>query len=290
MKIINLLLLVGLALGLFLIGGCGGEHGGRLTVVVSILPLKSFVEALAGDHAEVVLLVPPSATPHTFEPKPSDIRALVRARLLVLVGLGLEEPWAGKMVQSANNPKLKVVELAEGIAPIGDPPNPHIWLSPMEATVMVANLEKALIEVDPAHQADYEQNAQDYIKELVELDREYRQAIKELPDKRFIATRPTFIYLMRDYGLRQVAIIAGTPGQEPSAQRLAEIIRLIKEEEIPLLIGLVQVPERFADTIVEETGINFVRLDPLGVEHPDYLELMRANLEALMRGFRGEGG
>lgn len=283
-------LLFGLALGLFLLGGCGEGQGGKRPVVVSILPLQSFVEALAGNHADVVLLVPPSTTPHTFEPKPSDIKALARAKLLVLVGLGLEEPWAEKMVRSAANPNLKVVELAEGIAPIGDPPNPHIWLSPLQAILMVQNLKRALIEIDPEHEADYERAAEAYLKELVELDKEYRQAIKGLPDKRLIATRPTFSYLMRDYGLQQVAMIAGTPGEEPSAGRLAEIIRLIKEEGIPLLVGLVQVPERFADMIVEETGIRFIRLDPLGVEHPDYLELMRANLAVLVRGFRGEDG
>ena len=298
-----LLLLVGLALGL-LAGGCGSEQGGQLTVVVSIPPLESFVRALIGSRAEVgagvgmgvgvgeveiVLLVPPGTTPHTFEPKPSDVQALARARLLVLVGLGLEEPWAGELVRSAGNPELKVVELAAGIEPIGDPPNPHVWLSPRRALTMVENLKEALIEIDPAHRADYERNARVYLKRLAELDRLYREELEGLPDKRFIATRPTWVYLAQDYGLVQVEVIAGPPGEEPTPGRLRRIIQLIETEGVPLLIALVQAPERFAELIAEETGVRLVRLDPLGVEHSDYLELMRANLKKLVEGFRGRG-
>lgn len=283
------LLLVALALAALLWPtGCADRRGARVTVV-SVLPLKSFVEAMAGERMEVDMLVPPSSTPHTFEPKPSDIRALADAKLFVLVGLGLEAPWADKMIQSAGNARLRVVKLAEGVDPIGDPPNPHVWLSPKNALTMADNLEDALIAADPSRRADYERNAKRYGGELRQLHREYRQGFADFRDKRFVATRPTFAYLARDYGLEQAAVIAGTPGQEPSARRLAEIIHLIQEEQIPVLVELVQVPETFTRAIVEETGVRLVRLDPMGVEHPDYRELMEANLEALVEGFSSRG-
>ena len=285
---------IGLILMTIGLGGCGGKAPtgeGPLTIVVSILPLKSLVEAVAGEEAEVIVLVPPSATPHTFEPKPSDVRALTEAQLLVLVGLGLEEPWAYKMTESAGNPKLKIVELAKGIDPIGglEHPNPHIWLSPKNALQMLENLKRALIEIDPEGREEYEQRAQAYEEKLRRLDQAYRLVLERLPDRRFVATRPTFAYLARDYGLEQVAVVAGVPGQEPSPQRIAEMIKLIREERIPVLIALAQAPDPFAETIAQETGVRLVRLDPMGLNNSDYIKLMQGNLEALARAFRAEG-
>jgi zinc transport system substrate-binding protein len=278
-----------LIIGLILAGCAGGAESEKaLTIAVSIRPLSSLVEALVGEEAEVVLLVPPTMTPHTFQPKPSDVEALSRADLLVLIGFGEEEPWISKLIEGADNPKLKVVELSEGIEPIGDPPNSHFWLSPKMALVMIKNLEEALIEVDPANRSEYEQRVQEYAEKLIRLDQAYREVLATLPDRRFIATRPLFVYLARDYGLEQVAVIAGAPGQQPSPQRLADMIRLIREEQIPLMVGPLQLEEGFAASISEETGIRLVRLDVMGIEHPDYIELMQANLKALVQGFRGE--
>ncbi len=281
LRIVLLILLV------LSVGGCG-RGGAELTVVVSIPPLESLVEALAGEAAQVVLLVPPSATPHTFSPKPADVRALAKARLFVLVGLKLEHPWAEKLIASAGNLGLKVAYLGKGVEAIGDPPNPHIWLSPREALIMLENLRKALSAVDPAHRDLYARNAAALRERLTALDQEY-QALAELPDRRFIAARPAFVYLARDYGLEQVAVIAGTPGQEPTPNRLAELIRLIEAEGIRVLLALAQLEDRFVDLLAEETGIRVVRLDVLGVEHRDYIEMLRSNLEALLAGFTGAG-
>jgi len=278
-----------LILGLILAGCGGAEPEGALTVVVSIKPLESMVEAVAGGRAEVVLLVPPAMTPHTFQPKPSDVETLAKAELLVLVGLGEEEPWISKLIEGANNPTLKVVELSDGIEPIGDPPNPHFWLSPKRAMVMLDNLKEALIGVDPAGRIGYEERAQEFREKLARLDLAYREVLARMPDRRFVATQPVFVYLAKDYGLEQVAVIASAPGQQPSPKRLSEITRLIEDEGIPLLLGLIQLKERFAATIVEETAVKLVKLDVLGIEHQDYIELLEANLEALARGLRGEG-
>ena len=152
------------------------EAPGRIRVVASIAPLADFVQQVGGDHVQVITLVPPGASPHTYELTPAQVEQVARAKVLVLNGVKLEY-WADKLVQSAGNPNLIVVDTSRGIGIMagetaGAGGNPHIWLDPRNAIVQVEHIRAALLRVDPAHADNYRANAKRYSAELWDLDQE----------------------------------------------------------------------------------------------------------------------
>ena len=254
--------------------------GAELKVAVSIPPLLDFVRQVGGDRVEAELLVPPGADPHTYEIRPAQMRFLAQARLLVVVGLGLEW-WLEDVVSAAGNPELEVVMTSKGIATIdGDP---HIWLDPLNAVLQVAAIRDALIRADPAGRLTYEINAARYISRILALHEEIEEKISSWTHREFVALHGAWAYFARRYGLKQLAVIVPQPGREPSAREVARITALIRERGIPAIFVEVQHPPGVAELIAAETGAALVTLDPLGGVPglEDYLSLMRYNLERM---------
>ncbi len=288
----GLLLVLVLALGV--VGGCRrparNQTAGKPQVVVSILPLKSLAERVGDGRVSVSVLVPPGVSPHTFEPRPQDVEMLQHARLVVFVGLGLEHPWGERLLKSAGVPPEAVVYLARGITPTPDS-NPHVWLSPRNGRRMVQNLAEALARTDPSHADLYRTRAQAVIRALDSLDAVYRERFSRLQQRAFVATHAAWVYLARDYGLDQAAVLQHKPGEEPSARQVAEILRVMRQRGIRVIVVEPQLPEKAAWVLARETGARIVRLDPLGVAtgHTDYLDLLAYNLETLWKALAGEG-
>jgi zinc transport system substrate-binding protein len=142
-------LLAGLVLGGLPAETAGGSD--RILVAASIAPLADFARQVGLDQGEVITLVPPGACPHTYELKPSQVRRVAEARLLILNGAGLEY-WAKKLIQGAGNAGLRVVDTSQGI-PLIDAgahgANPHIWLDPQQAMLQVKHIRDALGRADP---------------------------------------------------------------------------------------------------------------------------------------------
>lgn len=254
--------------------------GAGVKVAVSIPPLADFVRGVGGDRVEVELLVPPGSDPHTYEIRPSAMRFLTEARLLVVVGLGLER-WLGDVASAAGNPRLEVVATAAGIDPIdGDP---HVWLDPLNAVLQVAAIRDALIRVDPAGRLQYELNAARYITELLALHREIEARVSRWSHREFVALHGAWAYFARRYGLEQLAVIAPSPGREPSPREVARIIELMKARGVTAIFVEAQHPPGVAELIAHETGAALVVLDPLGGDpgHGDYFSLMRDNVSRM---------
>jgi len=288
------ILLLGLA------WGCGLptlEKPGRLTVLASILPLADFVRQVGGDRVTVELLVPPGASPHTYEPTPAQLKALARARLLVLNGAGLEF-WADKLVGAAGNPNLLVVRTAEDLALIVDdehahrghqhgPGNPHVWLSPLCAMHQVEKIRDALVSADPENADYYRANAARYLTELRALDAEMRARIGAFSRRKFVALHGAWVYLARDYGLEQAAVVEKIPGQEPSPADVAAVVRTVRAAGAGAVFAEPQLPSKAAEAIAAEAGVPVLFLEPLGVP-PEYryLDTMRHNLAQLEKALR----
>lgn len=259
-----------------------GTH--RLHVVASIAPLADFVAQVGGDRVTVTTLIPPGASPHTYEPTPAQVKEVAQARLLVLNGVGLEF-WADKLLQSASNPNLIVVDTSQGIAILeGDEHesrgNPHVWLNPRNAIVQVEHIRDALIQADPLHRAEYEARAAAYIAQLEALDIELAARVSGWSQKQFIAFHPAWIYFAQRYGLEQAAVIERAPGREPSPAELAEIINIARRIGARAIFAEPQFSAKAAQTIAEETGAQVLFLNPLGGEKDfvSYLDMMRYNI------------
>ncbi len=263
--------------------------GDRLLVTASIAPLADFARQVGGDHVQVITLVPPGASPHTLELTPSQVEQVARARLLVLNGVGLEY-WADKLVQSAGNPNLVVVDTSQGIQILGgdaDEPggNPHIWLDPANAVVQVEHIRDALIQADPAHADDYQASAESYIDELRTLDQEIAGEVATWSDWQFIAFHPAWVYFARRYGLEQAAVIQRSPGREPSPVEVAHIIETARRIGARAIFAEPQFSPKVAQTIAEESGTQVLFLDPLGtsLDDPSYVNVMLYNVAQMAK-------
>jgi zinc transport system substrate-binding protein len=263
----------------------------RLPVVASILPLADFARQVGGDRVSVETLIPPGASPHTYELTPAQLQAVSRARVLVFNGVGLEY-WADKVVSAANNPDLVVVTATEGLDIIaGDEHeasgNPHVWLSPLNAMHQVEMIRDALIQADPAGADDYRANADRYIAELRALDTEIREAVATFSSRKFIAFHAAWVYFARDYGLEQAAVVETTPGKEPSPAEVAEIVKTARAIGAKAIFAEPQFSSKAAEVIAEESGAQVLFLNPLG-QPPDYryIDLMRYNLNEMSKALK----
>jgi len=292
----------------FSVGGCGGRPGpdaGKIKVAVSIAPLADLAQQVGGEQVTVTTLVPPAASPHTYEPTPAQVREVAEANVLALIGLGFEF-WAEDLVESAANPDLVVVYTSEGIEVVHDEHghegeehetgNPHVWLNPRNAMVQVRHLRDALIEADPAHQGGYEANAEATLAQLEALDEEIAAQVATWAHQEFIAFHPSWAYFAQRYGLTQAAVVERTPGREPSPAELAEIIETARRIGAKAIFAEPQFSPKAAETIAAESGAQVLFLNPLGgalrqaqdgAEGPtSYLEMMRYNVGQMGRAMK----
>ncbi len=275
----------------------GAIKSDKILVATSILPLADFVNEVGGEHVEVFHLVPPGASPHTYELTPLQLRNVAKAHLLVLNGVGMEF-WADKLIQSMDSEKLKVVDTSTGIEILDaeeddhhghahdhahDSGNPHIWLDPVNVIQQITHIKDALIEVDSANRESYEQNAADYIQQLNELHREILTEIETWQYRKFICFHPAWVYFAERYGLYQAAVVQKTPGMEPSPQELVDLIKIIQNINAKAVFAEPQSSSKMAETIAEETNARVIYLDPLGSEKElnKYIELMRYNVNQM---------
>jgi zinc transport system substrate-binding protein len=264
----------------------------RVLVAASIAPLADFAQQVGGDYAQVITLVPPGASPHTYELTPAQAEQVAKARLLVLNGVRLEY-WADKLVESAGNPNLIVVDTSKGIEILegessGAGGNPHIWLDPQNAIIQVEHIRAALLRSDPAHADDYRANAKRYSAELWELDQEIANEVATWSNRQFIAFHPAWVYFAQRYGLEQVAVIERSPGREPSPAEVAQIVETARRIRAKAIFAEPQFSPKAAQTIAEESETQVLFLDPLGssLDDPSYLNVMRYNLAQMATALR----
>ena len=296
----KLTLLSTLVLMTFLLGGCGGTptpDADKVKVAVSIAPLADLAQQVGGEHVTVTTLVPPAASPHTYELTPTQVKEVAEANVLALIGLGFEF-WAEDVVESAANPDLIVVYTSEGIEIVHDEHeheheghkvgNPHVWLDPRNAMVQVGHIRDALVEADPAHQAEYEASAEAYVTQLEALDEEIAAQVATWSYREFIAFHPSWAYFAQRYGLVQAAVVERTPGKEPSPAELAEIIETARRIGARAIFAEPQFSPKAAETIAAESGAQVLFLNPLGgAEGPtSYLEMMRYNVAQMEKALK----
>jgi zinc transport system substrate-binding protein len=305
LTVLSALVLVTLSLG-----GCGGTptpDATKIKVAVSIAPLADLAQQVGGEQVTVSTLVPPAASPHTYEPTPAQVKEVAEAKVLALIGLGFEF-WAEDIIESAANPDLIVVYTSEGIEVVYDEDehehegeehevgNPHVWLNPRNAMVQVRHLRDALIEADPAHKGGYEANAEAYLAELEALDEEIAAQVATWSSREFIAFHPSWVYFAQRYGLVEAAVVERTPGREPSPAELAEIIETARRIGAKAIFAEPQFSPKAAETIAAESGALVLFLNPLGgplrqaqdgADGPiSYLEMMRYNVAQMEKAMK----
>lgn len=249
-----------------------------MQIAVSILPQKEFVDSIGKDKVSVTVMIPPGASPATYEPSPGQLKDISRAKLYVRIGhIPFEKTWMER-IASANRDML-VVDSSKGIDIVGN--DPHIWLSPALVKIQVKQIRDALIEVDPDNREYYIRNTDEYIRKLDDLDSDIRNNLSGIKNRKFMVFHPAWGYFARDYQLEQIPI--EIEGKEPSASDLAGLVDTAKANNITVIFAEPQFNSESARVIAGEIGGTVAIIDPLA---ENYIANMYHVSETLARYLR----
>ena len=303
-----------LLLALALLPGCKacgkGTESSRLSVSVSIFPIYDLVRRVAGPDADVGLLLQPGRNEHSFDPTPKDIEAVSRARVGVMVGLGLD-PWMEKLMKEAA-PTARVIKVGDRVPtlnikddPIGDEEadqargaaaekhdehehekgatDPHVWLDPERARLIVRAIAEELGKADAAHAIAYRQRATEIDASLAALDKEIETRTKALSTRGFVTFHGSFQYFAERYKLDILAVIEPFPGSQPSGAYVSKVLEVIKARKVPALFSEPQLDPRPAKVLADEAKIPLGVLDPVGggPETDSYEKMIRFDMASL---------
>ncbi len=272
-KCIRYLFIILLALGIFSRPAMAG-----IKAMVSIMPQKFFLEQLAGNLVEVVVMVPPGASPHTYEPRPSQMLALQTADVYFTIGIEFEKAWLSRFQQL--NEHLLFVDTSRGIEkmPVDGQTadagrqqalsgrlDPHIWLSPRLVMHISRTMAASLASLDPAHQHLYQQHLTAWEEKLEQLDEELYQATRSMQKHPcFLVFHPSWGYFARDYGLKQLAV--ERHGSEPGPRSLAELIDRSRQLGIKVIFVHPQYQGNSDRVLARALGGKTVHIDPLAAD------------------------
>lgn len=282
------------------------NSSGKIRVVTTLFAQYDFTRRVAGDLADVTLLLAPGVESHTYEPSPADIIKIRNSDLFIYTGKYMES-WAQGIISGLDSEKTAVLDVSDGIELINTESehtgehedvhahqiDPHIWTSPANAVIMVQNIASALSKADPENEQIYSANAQKYISELQALDDDFFQMINASKHKKIMfGGRFAMYYFAKHYGLEYMSAYDSCSSEtEPGAKLVAEIIDEMKAENIGAIYYEEMSNHAVADRIAEETGAVALLLHSchnVSKEELDrgetYLSLMRQNLENLKKG------
>jgi zinc transport system substrate-binding protein len=276
-------------------------------VACSIFPVYDLTRRVAGPDADVTLLLQPGKNEHTFDPTPKEIEEVSKAKLGVMVGLGLD-PWMEKLMKEAA-PKARVLKVGDRVPTIAisgeavgeeeahaaakdkdddhdhekGAPDPHVWLDPERARLIVKQIAEELGRADAAHALAYRARADELDKSLAALDQEVETRTKAFKQRGFITFHGSFGYFADRYKLRILAVIEPYPGTTPDGKYIEKVLSVVKAQHVPALYSEPQLDPRPAKVIADQAKIPLGVLDPVGggPETDSYEKMIRFSVSAL---------
>lgn len=249
-----------LALAMFLASiACGTGGGGtKKSVLATTTLFADMIANVGGERVSVSSIVPAGSHVEEFEPRPEDSRKVAAADLIVKNGLGLDDPWADRLLRDRKASAV-VVTLTEGL-PANAEGNPHLWFDVQLARRYVERIREALIRLDPDGRTYYEGRAKSYDDELVRLDADVRAEVATVPQARrkLVTSHDAFPYYAKAYGLEIVGFAQPQPGSEPSPSELAKLVRDIRAAGVPVVFSESGVSPALAETLAKEAGVRVV--------------------------------
>lgn len=260
----------------------------KLKVVATFSILGDLAAEVGGDKVEITTLVAPDTDAHTYQPKPTDIRALAVSKVLVSNGLGFEG-WIDRLADAAAFKGTRIVASTGAATAAGDP---HCWQDVACARVYAANIASGLATADPANAAFYHTRAQAYDQRLATLEAWIRGEIAKVPaDRRKAITgHNSFLYFARAYGVQFESPRGYNTDSEPSARDMANLIRQVREQKITALFIENMTNPVLVEEIAKDAGATVGprlysdALSKPGGPAPTYEAMMRHNVTALVAG------
>jgi zinc transport system substrate-binding protein len=276
----------------------------QIQVVASIFPVYEITEAIAGDKADISLMVGANEDAHHYEPSAQAIAAVNEADIFIYSSHVMEF-WVDSLLEVVENDDLKIIEMADGLnlslgaaqtpeteehghAHDHGGEDPHFWLDPVAVNHQIPIITDALSQADPENAQAYEENAADFGEELLKVHEAYEQAFKDAENNIFVVQHQAFGHLAHRYNLEQVAVGGLTTEIEPSPQKMVEIIDFVNAQDVPVIYYQSGESSAVAETIANETHTEIAVLydlegEPIGLNETEnrYLEAMYKNLEQL---------
>ena len=281
----------------------------KLKIISTVFPPYDLARQIAGDNADISILLPPGSESHTYEPTAKEIIEIQNCDIFLYIG-GENEQWAEKIISSNKSDSVKTVKLIDCVKTLEEAElheeeheeehshetDEHIWTSPKNEQLMLTAVYDAICEADPENKAVYTKNKDSYNEQLTELDKAYKEAVGNAKNKTIImADKFPFRYLAEEYGLDFYAAFSSCSDEsEPSAAAMTSLISKIKELKIPVVYYLEFSSTKVADTLCSETGASSLMLHSChNVSKEDldkgisYVDLMKQNLENLKTALNG---
>jgi len=287
-----------------LLAGCGAPTGSAGEIVVTTNILGDVVRNIVGDAAPVRVLMQPNADPHSFGVSAQDAAAMDGAGLIVYNGLGLEENVT-RNVETAGAQGVPVLAVGDRIDPIqyregesAGTPDPHFWTDPQRMIAAVDVIEETILrDVDGIDSDSVSANAENYRAQLRELDRTMTQGFAEIaPERRKLVTNHHVLgYLAQRFGFDVIGAVvpSGTTLAAPSPSDLKSLVGAIESARVPAIFVDSSRPDKLARVLAEDAGIQVEilslyseSLGPPGTPGATYLDMMRANTDAIVTGLR----
>ena len=299
----------------FLVSGCGVRTPAptALTAVATENFLADIARNIAGDRAAVSALVPSGIDPHDFQPSPKDLAAVAQSRMLIVNGAGLEG-WLTQALNNIGGNRIVVAAsqglpgrtggyglgspASTGLPATASPANtdPHFWMDPVLVKTYVNNIRDGLIQLDPAGQDVYRQNANAYSAQLDGLDQWIRSQVALIPPGRrlLVTDHEDLGYFADEYGFKLIGAITPETSSEaePSASHIADLISQIRASADKAIFLDIGTNTQLADQICREAGCRVVRdlyihwVTPPGGAAPTYLEMIRHNVTVIVEALR----
>ncbi|MEA2155002.1 MAG: hypothetical protein QOE11_1142, partial [Solirubrobacteraceae bacterium] len=287
--------------------GCGSSASGGGTkplVVATTTQIGDFARAVGGNAIEVHQILRPNTDPHEYEPRPDDVVATTRAKLVLENGDNLDA-WMSKVVQQAGGSPA-VVTLGdvvpdrlpgEASGPEASKFDPHWWHDPANAVAAVQGIRAALDRALPQHKAQFDRSAAAYVAKLQTLDAGIKRCFATIPraERKLVTSHDAFNYFAHRYGVQVVGAII--PSQSTQAQAsagdVARLARQVKREHVRAIFIERSVNPKLGEAVARQTGvIGSLKLygdtlGPAGSSGATYLGMEKANADAMARGFTG---
>jgi len=241
--------------------------------IVSILPQITFLKAIGGDKVTLELMVQPGNSPHSYEPKPSQMLAIAKADIYFTIDVEFENVWLPKFMNL--NKKMKVIDIADTVPKIhmatshnthnqhahkGE--DPHIWTDPANVRIIAQNIYNALAKYDPENIGYYKTNLETFLNLVNDTDEHIKEIFSSLKENhKFMVFHPSWGYFAKAYDLEQ--IVVEVEGKAPKPKELIHLIKEAREEQVKAIFTQPEFSDASARIIAKELGIPVIKVTPL---------------------------
>jgi zinc/manganese transport system substrate-binding protein len=291
------------AVGVFLLAPAPGRAADKLRVVATTADLAAVARAVGGEHVEVTALARPTEDAHFVDAKPSFIRVVNQADVLIEGGASLEAGWLPPILDSARNPRVSVgapgrVVAAQGIALLEVPTqldrsmgdvhpqgNPHFMLDPVAAKTVAQTIQAAFCAVDNAGCSFYEAGLRSFLDAIDAKLPVWQSELAPLKGAKVVTYHKDFDYFFRRFGMEVADTLEPKPGIPPSPTHLTQLIPAMRAQNVRLIVVEPYRERRNPDFVAQSTGARVVQLAtmPGGDDAPDYVGLIDYDVNELVK-------